>query len=180
MIVGKKVDLVALDTKYIDHYIRWINDPEVTDLLGDARAPYSKAREREWIESVLSSHGDGRVFTILSKKKEPIGTISFNHLDFRNGHGVLGIMIGEKWLWDKGYGSDAIKTLLRFGFEELGLRKIELYLNPENSRAHACYKKCGFVDEGSKREHMFYNGRYVDDLQMGILRDEWLKLEKKD
>jgi RimJ/RimL family protein N-acetyltransferase len=179
MIRGTKVDLVAVSTEYIDKYGKWINDPEVTDKLGDPKIPLSKGKEREWLESVLSGQGDGHVFTILTKKGEPIGNISFNHLDFRNSHGVLGIMIGEKRLWDKGFGTDAIKTLLRFGFEELGLRKIELFLDPGNKRALACYKNCGFVEEGRARKHIFHRGEYIDDLRMGILREEWLRLVKK-
>ena len=179
MIRGTKVDLVAVSSEYTDYYSRWINDPEVTDMLGDPNIPLSKGKEREWVESVLSGKGGGRTFTILTKKGEPIGNAGFNHLDFRNSHGVLGIMIGEKRLWDKGFGTDAIRILLKFGFDELGLRKIELFLDPGNKRALACYRKCGFVEEGRARKHIFHRGEYIDDLRMGILREEWLRHLKK-
>ena len=179
MIKGKKIDLAAVSSEYLEHYLRWINDPEVTDMLGDAGIPLSRDKEREWIEGALSGKRDGHIFTVLTKKGEPIGNVGFNHLDFRNGHATLGIMIGDKRFWDQGYGTDAIQTLLRYAFEELGLRKIELYLNPENERALACYKKCGFIEEGRARDHMFYKGRYLDDLQMGILKEEWKQKTKK-
>jgi RimJ/RimL family protein N-acetyltransferase len=179
MIRGKKVDLAAVSSEYLDHYVRWMNDPEVTDMLGDSNPPVSKDKEREWLEGVLSGKRDGHTFTILTKKGEPIGNIGFNHLDFRNGHAVLGIMIGERRVWDKGYGTDAIETLLKYGFEELGLKKIELYLNSENERALACYMKCGFVEEGRARSHIFYKGRFIDDLHMGILGEEWKRRSKK-
>jgi RimJ/RimL family protein N-acetyltransferase len=180
LIRGKKVDLVAISSDYLEHYHKWINDPEVTDMLGAGKLPLSMLDERQWLEQMIDPSKEGKTFTILTKKGQPIGNIGFNHLTYQNRHGTMGIMIGEKGLWDKGYGTDAINTLLEFGFEELGLRMIELYVDEDNERAVACYKKCGFVLQGRARKHTFHNGEYVDDLQMGILREEWLRLSDKN
>jgi RimJ/RimL family protein N-acetyltransferase len=180
MIRGKKVDLVAVSSDYLEHYHRWINDPEVTDMLGAGKLPVSMHDERQWVEQALDVSKEGRTFTILTKKGQPIGNIGFHHLTYQNRHGTLGIMIGEKGLWDKGYGTDAINTLLKFGFEELGLRMIELQVDACNDRAISCYKKCGFILDGRARKHTFRNGDYVDDLHMSILREEWLRLSDKD
>lgn len=179
MIRGKKVELVALSLEYIPFYLKWFNDPEVTDMLGSQRFPLPEGKEREWFEQQLASKGDGRVFTVLTKSGRPIGNSGFNHIDYLNRHAVLGIAIGEKEYWNKGYGEDIIMTLLKFGFEELGMNKIELGVHSSNARAIACYKKCGFILEGRQREHDYYNGHYIDSLNMGILKDEWLKLVKK-
>lgn len=179
MIVGEKVDLVAVSPQYLEQYHRWINDPDVTEMLGVDRMPMSMQDERVWLERAIDPHSEGKVFTILTKKGRPIGNIGFNHLTFRNRHGTIGIMIGEKELWDKGYGTDAIKTLLRFGFEELGLRRIELYVDSLNERALACYKKCGFVLEGRARKHTYLRGEYHDDLTMAILIEEWQTSSRK-
>lgn len=180
MIRGKKVDLVALSMEYLPFYMRWFNDPEVTDMLGDPKFPLSEGKEREWVEQQVASKGDSRVFTVLTKKGRPIGNTGFNQIDYQNKYAVLGIVIGEKDLWDKGYGEDAITTLMRFGFEELGLHKIELGVHSTNERAIACYKKCGFVLEGCEREHDFYRGEYIDSLRMGILRREWETIYRKE
>ncbi len=179
MIRGKKVDLVAVSADYLAHYHKWINDPEVTDMLGVAKLPLSMHDERQWLEQMLDPKTEGRTFTIITKKGQPIGNIGFNHLTYQNRHGTMGIVIGEKDLWDEGYGTDAINTLLRFGFEELGLRMIELNLEEGNARALACYKKCGFVLDGRARQHTFHDGKYVDDLHMSVLAEEWLRLSKK-
>lgn len=179
MIRGKKVDLVAISMEYLPYYMKWINDPMVTDMLGAAGCPLSEGKEREWVERQLAPKDDSRIFTMLTKKGRPIGNAGFNMINYQNRYSVLGIMIGETDFWDKGYGEDAIATLLRFGFEELGMHKIELGVHSTNGRAIACYKKCGFVIEGREREHDFYRGKYVDSLRMGILRQEWVKLNKK-
>lgn len=179
MIKGKKVDLVALSMAYLPYYVRWFNDPEVTDALGNVKYPFSEAREKEWIEQQLAPSHDRRAFTVLTKKGKPIGNAGFNHIDYRNKHAVLGIAIGEKDFWNKGYGVDTIATLVRFGFQELGMHKIELDVLSTNERAIACYRKCGFVLEGCEREHDFHHGRYIDCLRMGILKKEWLGLQKK-
>jgi RimJ/RimL family protein N-acetyltransferase len=180
LIRGKKVDLVGISMEYLPLYMKWFNDPEVTDLLGDARYPFSEGKEREWIEQQLASKDSGRVFTVLTKNGRPIGNASFNEIDYHNRHAVLGIAIGEKGMWDKGFGEDIIRTLLKFAFEELGMHKVELGVHSANKRAIACYKKCGFILEGCEREHDFYKGKYFDALRMGILRKEWETIYRKE
>ncbi|MDG6898571.1 MAG: GNAT family N-acetyltransferase [Nitrososphaerota archaeon] len=179
MIRGEKVDLVAVSPDYLELYHRWINDPEVSEMLGVNRLPASMADEREWLEGAQDPSKEGRTFTILTKQGRPIGNIGFNHLTYRNRHGTIGIMIWEKDLWDKGYGTDAIMTLLRFGFEELGLVRVELNVDSLNERAIACYRKCGFVLEGRARKHTYIKASYHDDLSMGILLEEWRALTRK-
>lgn len=180
MIRGKKVDLVGVSTEYLSFYVRWFNDPEVTDMLGDSRLPFSEWKERDWIEEQLAPKDDKRAFTVLTKKGRPIGNAGFNDIDYQNKYAVLGIAIGEKDFWDKGFGEDTIVTLMKFGFEELGMHKIELGVHSTNKRAIACYKKCGFVLEGREREHDFYRGKYIDSLRMGILRKEWETIYRKE
>lgn len=180
MIRGRKVNLVAVSTSYLPYYVRWINDPEVTDMLGDFRFPISKGKELDWLEGHMSNSDSTHVFTVLTKNGEPIGNIGFNRMDYQNSYAVLGIMIGEKGFWGKGYGTDAIKTLLRFGFQELGLNKIELAVDVLNERAISCYKKCGFVVEGRLRKNRFYKGKYCDEFCMGLLRDEWETIYRKE
>jgi len=177
---GKKVDLVGVSMDYLPYYLRWFNDPQVTDMLGDTRFPFSEEKEKEWIEQQLAPKDTSRAFTVLTKKGRPIGNAGFNEIDYHNRYAVLGIAIGEKEFWNKGYGEDIISTLLEFAFEELGMHKVELGVHSTNARAIACYKKCGFVLEGCEREHDFYEGRYIDSLRMGILRKEWETIYRKE
>jgi RimJ/RimL family protein N-acetyltransferase len=88
-------------------------------------------------------------------------------------------MIGEKEYWSKGYGTDAIRTLMRFAFERMNLNRVELSTFDFNERAQACYRKCGFVEEGRRREDRYIDGEYHDLIVMGILRYEWEALTAK-
>ncbi len=112
-------------------------------------------------------------FAIETKDGVHIGTVNFHQTLPEDRRASLGIMIGEKEYWSKGYGTDAMRTLLRFGFEEMNLHRIELTVHAGNERALACYRKCGFVEEVRLRQHRYAQGAYHDTLWMGILREEW-------
>jgi RimJ/RimL family protein N-acetyltransferase len=75
-------------------------------------------------------------------------------------------MIGDKEYWSRGYGTDAILTMLRYGFEELNLNRVDLTCDQRNARGIACYLKCGFIEEGRMRQHRFAKGRYWDTVIM--------------
>ncbi|MBU0685009.1 MAG: GNAT family protein [Thermoplasmatota archaeon] len=175
MIRGTKINLVAVSEKYLKEYVRWINDPAATDMLGVLLFPMSTEQERKWVDGAIAEKDFEKPFTILTKDGKPLGNCGFNRIDYVNRYAVLGILIGEVDFWDKGYGTDAIRTLLRFAFQELGMHKVCLNVDSVNDRAIACYKKCGFVQEGRFREHQFHHGKYVDSLSMAVLAEDWLR-----
>ena len=179
MIEGDKVRLVALSTGFLPEYRRWINDPEVADFLASVGFPLSLSDERRWLEEVRRSGECATHFTIVTKGGEPIGNIALMDVSYINRSAQLGIMIGEKDCWDKGYGTDAVRTMLDYAFGSLHLNKVDLRLNVENKRALACYKSCGFKLEGRRKEQVFYRGRYCDELVMGILKKDWERAKKR-
>ena len=171
MLRGRKVRLRAPERKDLPLFVRWLNDTEVTRYL-TLYWPLSMAEEEQWFENLLKREND-RVFVIETEEGKPIGNMGLHNIDWKNRKAVLGIFIGEKDYWGKGYGTDAIKTLLRFAFEELNLNRVELRVFEFNTRAIRCYEKCGFVTEGRLRQSLFRNGRYHDELVMAVLREEW-------
>jgi len=175
MILGKKTRLVPISMDYLEDYKRWINDPEVSDMLGLMVFPFSTEKERRWVEENIAPSESKYSFTILTKKGKPIGNIALMEIDYVHRCATLGIMIGEKECWDRGYGSDAIDALLGFAFDTLAMHRVELRTLELNKRALGCYRKCGFKVEGRRRKHWYYKGRYFDDVLMGILSDEWRK-----
>jgi RimJ/RimL family protein N-acetyltransferase len=82
---------------------------------------------------------------------------------------MLGIFIGELKEWDKGYGTDSIRTILRYAVDKLKLHKINLHVYEYNLRAIKAYENCGFKKEGLLKEGHYYSGRYWDVIVMGIL-----------
>ena len=115
-------------------------------------------------------------FAIETKDGVHIGNLNFHEMSAEDSKARLGITIGDKAYWSKGYGTDAILTLLRFGFDTMNLHRIDLTVEEENERARACYRKCGMVEEAHLREERFSRGAYRDRLVMGILRDEFYAL----
>ncbi|MEZ4728519.1 MAG: GNAT family protein [Caldilineaceae bacterium] len=76
----------------------------------------------------------------------------------------------------RGYGADAVRLLLAYAFRHHNVYRVYLSVNSNNTRAIGAYGRCGFVEEGRLRSHVWSNGEYIDLVQMGILRDEWLAL----
>ena len=171
MIQGQKTKLRAIEREDLPIFVRWFNDPEVRQYLA-MYMPMSMAEEEKWFERQLEDQ-DGRVFAIETEDGAHIGNIGLHSIDWKNRCAELGIAIGEKEYWGKGYGSDAIRTLLGFAFGEMNLHRVCLTAYAHNERAVRCYEKCGFRREGRLREARFSDGQYHDDLIMGILRKEF-------
>ena len=102
-----------------------------------------------------------------------IGYCSLMHLQNRYGNLELGILIGDREYWGRGYGREVIKLLLDYGFRYLGARRIDLTTHAKNERAIRCYLACGFVEEGRPRKVIWIEGEYVDLVNMSILYEEW-------
>lgn len=85
----------------------------------------------------------------------------------------LGISIGDQTQWSRGLAADAIQRVLRYAFDELALRRVQLYVDEDNLRGIRCYEKCGFVREGLLRGYRLREGKPVNEVIMAVLRDEF-------
>jgi RimJ/RimL family protein N-acetyltransferase len=178
MIEGTLVNLRAREMTDLDRNYRWMNDREVTEHLA-MRYPLSLAAEEMWIREGSSKpivYGVNVFFAIETKDGEHIGNISFHEMSVERRKARLGIVIGDKAYWSKGYGTDSMLTFLRFAFDEMNLHRIDLTVDDDNLRGIACYRKCGFVQEARMRQVRFTRGAYRDQFVMGILRDEFYAL----
>ena len=173
MLEGKLVRLRPPEPADLDRAYTWINDQEVIYFLG-ARYPMSYADEERWLREAASSNfARGVALAIETKDGTHIGNLGLHNPNPEDRTAALGILIGEKGYWSKGYGTDAVTTLLRFAFAQMNLNRVYLEVFEYNERAIVCYRKCGFVEEGRLRQHRFKHGRYCDALIMGILRQEF-------
>ena len=101
-----------------------------------------------------------------------VGNIYLRNIDWTARHGELHIFIADKARRGRGYGSSALRQLIRHAFDTLGLQRIYLFVLKDNRAAVRAYEKCGFVVEGSLRRHAFKGGRFKDMLIMGLLREK--------
>jgi RimJ/RimL family protein N-acetyltransferase len=107
-----------------------------------------------------------------------IGNCGLHNIDWKNRVTEVGIMIGEKEYQGKGYGTEAMELLLKYGFETVNLNRIQLHVYDFNIRAIKSYTKIGFIEEGRMRQAQFKNGKYCDMILMSMLHEEWLKKNK--
>lgn len=176
---GKLVRLRAYEKSDLDAVMKWVNDEEVTDWLGGEALlyPVSSLSEDRFIEAAAAQSDRQKNFVIESlADRRYVGGISFNIIDWRSRHAGVGIAIGDKSLWGKGYGTDAMRVLMRMAFDRMNLHRLWLHVFDYNVRAIKSYEKCGFKREGVLREDRFARGKYHDTIVMGILESEYRTL----
>lgn len=175
MIYGQRIRLRAVENSDLAQFVSWLNDPEVTAGL-TIYLPLSMADEERWYEGMrqrpLAEHPMVIEIQVADGWKM-IGNVGFNSIDWRVRAAEIGIFIGEKGLWNQGYGGEAMKLMLRHGFQTLNLNRIFLRVFESNPRAIRSYEKAGFVHEGRLRHGEYHGGQYIDELLMSVLRSEW-------
>jgi RimJ/RimL family protein N-acetyltransferase len=169
---GDKVVLRPMREEDIARQHEFNQDPELYQL--DCALPRVSSWEmaRAFYES-RTRYDENIAPFALEADGTYIGYCSLMHLRHRYGNLELGIMIGDRAYWGRGYGRDAVRVLLDYGFRALGARRIALTTHAKNERAIRCYLACGFVEEGRPRQAVWVDGAYVDLVEMAILRGEW-------
>jgi RimJ/RimL family protein N-acetyltransferase len=116
-------------------------------------------------------------FTLRARDDERlVGLARIFWIDFHNGTGVLNMGIGDASDRRQGYGSDALDLLLRFAFNDLTLHRLSVWPSADNFPFIHMVEKAGFEEEARRREAVFHDGRYWDEVQMGLLRTKWEKI----
>lgn len=175
-IYGDRIMLREYQKEDIDNIRKWCNNPIITQKLSDIFLyPHTLKQSENFLQMMLESGSSSTKGFVIAEKEtgKYIGQIDLINIDWKNRTSLLGIVIGEEDNQGKGYGQEAIKVLQKFVFEELNLHKLELEVHEYNEKAYKCYKKCGFVEEGRKRENFYINGKYTDTIFMGILKREY-------
>jgi RimJ/RimL family protein N-acetyltransferase len=174
MLYGNKVKLRAYSTEDLPNIMAWINDREVTRNLALGIWPISKEAEEEWIRKiVMQEDPQNHVVVIETLDGIYLGSAGLHKIDMRSGHAEIGIVIGKKEYWSKGYGSDALRTLIKFAFSNLRLRKLYLKTMGSNLRAQKCYSKLGFKEVGRLKAHELKEGMYEDIIYMELFQEEF-------
>ncbi|MCK6462282.1 MAG: GNAT family N-acetyltransferase [Candidatus Pacebacteria bacterium] len=166
---GEKVNLRPLLKSDVGKLMRWINDPEVTQYLS-AYLPMHEDEEICWIENLSKRKSSDIVLGVETIERTLIGTAGLHGINWKDRTVTLGISIGEKSYWGKGFGTEAVSLLIGFAFNTLNLRKVCLTVLSNNKRAIKCYKGCGFKVEGCRKRQIFKNGRYLDQILMSVFR----------
>ncbi|HYM38725.1 MAG TPA: GNAT family protein [Thermoplasmata archaeon] len=167
---GARVTLRPLASGDLRRCVKWFSDPLVTQFLGRA-GPVSLAEEERWFRDYLR-RSDEQIFAIEIEGRH-VGNLGLHKVDRVHRKADLGIVIGESAYWSRGYGTEALRAALDYGFDRLELNKVSLEVLEDNVRAIRSYAKCGFVREGIHREDVYKDGRFQNVIRMSILAREF-------
>ena len=175
MLHGPRVTLRSMRRDDLERFNAFNNDVE-TELAGGGDPPFPQSLERlqaQWDADAAKGGRDGMAFAIEADGLF-IGQCALFNERRIDGTAELGITIGDKAYWSRGYGRETIGLLLEYAFRLVNFRRVWLQVWGNNARGIRCYLACGFVEEGRLRRHVWSQGAYVDLVEMGILREEWL------
>lgn len=175
---GRLVYLRPLEPDDAELVGSWYADDRFRVLMGDP--PTSVAQRRRRYEEAVTGDGDSvaRFMICRLEDERPIGRTDIFEIDRTNGSCAFGIGIGEAAMRGLGYGTDAVLAIVDYAFGELRMERVWLSTDVDNLRAQATYRKAGFIEEGRLRHAWFQDGRFIDEVRMAILREEWLALER--
>jgi diamine N-acetyltransferase len=182
MILGQRIRLRPVEKDDLPRYVKWFSDPELRGYIS-MPLPIGQTQEEKWfVQAVANKDRDTQSWAIDAQPADMavgpwvhIGGCGLHEIDWRNRWAELGIIIGARDYWGRGYGTDAVQTLCGLAFNTLNLNRIFLRVFADNARAIRCYEKVGFRNEGRLRQHDFNNGAYRDVLLMGLLRNELVR-----
>ena len=161
--------------------VRWQQDSEYIRLADSEPCLLpSEKKIREWYDKQVENgpQPERYSFSVHTLDGDQyIGSLGLG-VDLIHSEAWVGLAIGEREYWSKGYGTDMMKICLRYVFTELCLERLSLALHEYNPRALRSYEKCGFRLEGRTRREVLREGRRTDTLWMGILREEWLQMQE--
>jgi RimJ/RimL family protein N-acetyltransferase len=181
MIYGERIRFRHMERSDLPRFVDYLNDPEVNWGLA-VYLPLSMAAEEQWFENMLKRPAAEQPLAIEAREVSTesgeetwklIGNCALLDIDWRNRSAELGILIGDKDYWGKGYGTETMRLLVRHAFETLNLHRVWLRVYETNPRAIRAYEKAGFVMEGRQRKAEIKNGKYIDVLVMSLLREEY-------
>lgn len=174
-IYGKKVVLRAVEKDDCKLIIDMFNDPEIEHLVGGWAFPVSLFAQERWLEAHYNDPNAVR-FVIDTKEDGAVGILVLTDIDWKNKRAAVGLKIASKEKRAKGYGTDATMAIMRYVFDELGFHRLEASRLAVNQASARMTEKCGFVEEGIKRDYIYKGGKFIDLVEASILADEYYEL----
>lgn len=171
-IEGERIYLSPINLEDAEVYTKWMNDPSITNNTHASARLMNVEAEKEWIQSSLCNQ-DYQFAIVLKENDTLLGNCGIMNLNSIDQVATVGIFIGEEEYRSNGYGAEALRLLLSYGFDVLHLHNMDLKVFSFNTRAIRCYEKVGFREYGRRHESYYLNGSYHDQIMMEILEKDW-------
>jgi len=169
-LAGSTVTLAPIRPEHLEHYVEWFADPDVTRFL-TRNVAVTLQQEQEWLEQVARSETEV-VWGIFAEGKH-VGSTAISRIDWRNRHGMTGIVIGDRGCWGRGIASEAMTMRTHYAFEELGLEKLLTQVVEGNVASRRALERVGYATVGIYRHHEFRHNRWWDMWIGELLREDW-------
>lgn len=170
---GNRIYLGPIKRDDVPLFTKWYADPEIYCYEGKPGLVTNEMQELEWYESQVNDE-TRRNFAIMQIENDSlIGLVSLLKLDLLHGTAELAISIGPREVRGKGYGSEAVRLALDYGFKHLSLYNISLWHVEFNERGHQAYLNAGFQVVARHRGRFLFDGKRYDTIWMDIVRDEF-------
>lgn len=153
-------------------YYRWMNDPEVTRYLESRFYPNALEGLREYVTSKLSDRDNVFLAMVLHDGDRHIGNIKLGPIHWIHRYADIGLLIGEKDCWGKGYATEAIRLVVDYAFHALNLHKLTAGCYALNQGSVKAFERIGFVVEGVRRQRFYYGGAYIDEILLGLVNTD--------
>lgn len=178
-IKGKYVMLRAMGKGDMEMVCSMFNDPELEDAVVGWSFPLSLEQQNRWFENNMSDNYNFR-FIIETSNDGAVGIATLINIDWKNRHAEHGIKLANKERRSKGIGTDSVMAIMRYAFDELGLNRLNGSWFSNNLASKGMYMKCGWKEEGIRRQYVFKKGEYRDLVEVGILASEYYELISKN
>ncbi len=151
-------------------YCRWMNDPEVNKYLESRFYPHTQETLRDYVTGKLGDVESPFFAIVLKKGDRHIGNIKLGPINTIHRFADIGIIIGERDCWGKGYATEAIRLIVKYAFDTLNLHKVTAGFYEPNLQSMKAFANAGFSQEGVRKSHCYCDGKYVDDILFGLVR----------
>lgn len=179
-IFGRNIVLRAVERSDLPLLQAWGNDPEIQFTLASWHFPLSLQALETWFEG-LQFDGVDQHFIIHAAEHGAIGTTNLVSINWKDRNAFTGLLIGDPSLRRRGYGTDAVRTMMRYAFEELGLERLDTTIMANNEASLGLYLgTCGWIEEGRKERVFFRRDQFWDNVLLGITRERYDALKEKN
>jgi len=173
IVAGERVYLSHFDIGDAQRTAEWMSDLEITTHLGAIGAAYGVDDQVEWIERARRDRFNPTFAIVVREGRKFIGSISLKNVDHKRGIAEVGILVGEKSEWGKGYGTEAVRLMADYAFTLLDLHAVHLWYWSFNERARRAYVRAGFKDAGRLRSAVAVAGKRYDHVLMDLTREDF-------
>lgn len=174
-IKGEKVLIRAIELEDAEILRTMINDADVESMMWGYSFPVSEHQQENWINNLPNNNSVFR--GIIEVDGKAIGEIILTDIDLRNGNAEVHVKLVSKDIRGKGYGTDAVRALVKYCFNELRLNCVFCRVKDDNIASQRMFMKCGFIQEGKLRARVYRNGQYHDFYEYSILKSDFEELK---